>query len=275
MSAIDMALWDLKGKVAQLPLYQILGGLSGNPLTAYATTLQVDESYGDSLARLIPHGFRAAKMALGRGFEADQQLLLDAVDKVGGSLAIAVDANGAYDLPTALQLCKWLEPIGVLWFEEPVTHHDYRGLAELRSRTTVPIAGFQEESTIFRLRDYLAVDALSIYNPSLAVCGGVGVAWKIAVLTEAFHRRFIPHGFGPPVMYAATLHVAASSPNTHYLEFPVLDSSSPNPRALSWDLHILNSEDFMVREDGTITPPDLPGLGVVLDEDALEDSRLQ
>lgn len=272
LSAIDQALWDIKAKQAGLPLYQVLGGQATPSITAYATTPQIDDTYGKSLARLIPHGFKAAKMAAGRGLRDDIDLTLSARDETQGKLAFAVDANGKYDLPTALRIVTEFEKIdGIMWFEEPVPHQDVPGLAELRRRTTVPIAGFQEESTAWRAREYLMQDALSIYNVSLATCGGVTVARKVATLCEAFNRRLIPHGFGPPIMYAATLQVAYASPTTTHLEFPVLNPGAVNPRIPSWSGIVKNPQDFTVAPDGTIRPPDRPGIGIEIDDAALDD----
>jgi L-alanine-DL-glutamate epimerase-like enolase superfamily enzyme len=266
LSAIDQALWDLKAKKAGMPLYELLGGRANDGIIAYATTPQIDRRYGESIARLMPHGFRAAKMAAGRGVAEDVALAESARDDTRGLMDFAVDANGRYDFPTALRLCREFERIGVMWFEEPLPHHDIQGLAELGRRTDVPIAGFQEESTHWRARDYLAADALSIYNLSLATCGGVTVARKVSALCDAFHRRLNPHGFGPPIMYAATLHVAYASPSTTHIEFPVLDPGALDPRTPSWSVLVANTESFSVSADGTIAPPSQPGLGIELDQ---------
>lgn len=271
LSAIDQALWDIKAKKAGMPLYEVLGGQATPSITAYATTPQIDDSYGRSLARLIPHGFKAAKMAAGRGLREDIEVAESARAETQGRLSFAVDANGKYELSTSLRLAAEFERIGIMWFEEPMPHHDMHGLAELKRRTTIPIAGFQEEATSWRARDYLSVDALSIYNVSLAACGGVTVARKVAMLCEAFHRRMIPHGFGPPIMYAATLHTAFASPTTTHLEFPVLDPGAENPRIPSWSVIVRNPEDFAVAPDGTIAPPRRPGLGVELDDPRLDE----
>jgi L-alanine-DL-glutamate epimerase-like enolase superfamily enzyme len=271
LSAVDQALWDLKAKHAGLPLYQLLGGSFAGGVTAYATTPQRGQSYADDLLGLVGHGFKAVKMAVGRGVEEDLRVASEAAERVGRSARIAIDANGRYRLDEAVRLARAVEPLGLLWFEEPLPHSDLHGLAALTSRVAVPVAGFQEEATIWRLREYLAADALSVYNVCLETCGGVSVARKASAMCEAWRRAFVPHGFGPAVNFAATLHVAVSSPTCQWLEYPVPDPAASDPRLLHWAPHVRNAAEFSVDADGRLAPPDRPGLGVQLDEAALDE----
>jgi D-galactarolactone cycloisomerase len=271
LSAVDQALWDLKAKLAGLPLYQLLGGSFAGGVTAYATAPQRGASYADDLRALVGHGFKAVKMAVGRGPDEDLRVVGEAVGLLGPAARIAIDANGRYRLDEALRLADALEPLGLLWFEEPLPHSDLAGLAALSARVRTPIAGFQEEATIWRLREYLAADALAVYNVCLETCGGVSVARKAAALCEAWRRAFVPHGFGPAVNFAATLHVAVAAPTCAWLEYPVPDPGAADPRLLHWAPHIRNAAEFSVDPGGRLAPPERPGLGVELDEAALDE----
>jgi L-alanine-DL-glutamate epimerase-like enolase superfamily enzyme len=271
LSAVDQALWDLKAKHAGLPLYQLLGGSFAGGVTAYATAPQRSATYAEDLPGLVAHGFRAVKLAIGRGVEEDLRVVEQAAARVGAAAGIAVDANGRYRLDEALRLSRALEPLGLLWFEEPLPHVDLGGLAALTRRAAIPVAGFQEEATIWRLREYLAADALSVYNVCLETCGGVSVARKAAAMCEAWRRAFVPHGFGPAVNFAATLHVAVAAPTCQWLEYPVPDPAADQPRRLHWAPHVRNAAEFSVDADGRLAPPERPGLGVELDEDALDE----
>lgn len=273
VSAVDQALWDIKGKACGEPVYRLLGSASKGVM-AYATTRQVHGTYAESLAAAAENGFKAVKMAAGRGVKEDVTLIEQAAVALEDRARFAVDANGKYTFAEARYLADAMADHKVLWFEEPVPHERFHDLGLLRQSALVPIAGFQEESTHYRMREYLQRDCLDVYNVSLAVCGGITTAAIMSGMLDAWGRALNPHGFGPPIMYAATLHVAVSSPTCSYIEFPVPDVSGEGSRDILWGGHMANAEDFSVNAAGMVEPPSLPGLGVELDEAFIDQNRL-
>ncbi len=275
ISAADQAIWDIKARALNVPLFELLGGRLVDSVIGYGTVAKRHDRYVDDFERLPELGFKAAKLAIGANVDSDVATVSEVADRVGDRLKLGIDANGAYTFDEALRLAHSLEDLGLLWFEEPLPSHDIRGLSELRRRVRLPIAGFQEEATIWRLQEYLEHDALSIYNVCLDLCGGVSVARKMSAMIEAAGKRLAPHAFGPVINYAATLHFAVASPNCEFLEYPVPDVTSADPRSLLWAPHVANAELFALRSDGTVSPPDLPGTGVELNEDALEEMTVE
>ncbi len=272
IAAVDMALWDIKAKAAGMPLYQLLGGKAQDRLEVYATSPGVRGDDLDGLVEDIFHfaesGFGIVKLVAGRGLEADRELLAHVAPRLAGKIRFAIDANGAYDVPAAMALGRAAEAYEPLWLEEPVSAYDLHGLAEVTARLDLPTTGFQEEATIWRLREYLQVDALDGYNVTLEGAGGVTVAAKMSHLVEAYRRRWIPHGFGPPVAWAATLNVAFAHPDCGPVEFPLPDRSAASP-AWSAAPYVRNRTELAPGPDGRVAPPSRPGLGVDLDEDVL------
>jgi len=121
--------------------------------------------------------------------------------------------------------------------------------------------------------DHLRANALDVYQPSLYVCGGVTAASRVATLVEAFDERFVPHAFGPLVNYAASLHVAVASPACDLIEFAVYDDDADDPGQYVASPYVANQTEFGL-EDGVMTPPDRPGIGVELDEAVVDDLRI-
>lgn len=271
LSAIDMALWDIKGKVAGLPIYQLLGGKAQDRITAYATSPSRRETLKDligDIERLHEHGFRATKLIVGVGRATDIETITEVHRNVGNKVELAMDANGGCDTIDALVLARIGEKLGFMWFEEPLPWYDIPGLAALSRKVDLPLSGFQEVSSHYRMREYLEAGALSIYNTMLEVCGGITASKKMSVLAEAWGKRIAPHGFGPPIAFAATLHVAIAHPNCRHVEFPVPDRASTTPEELLAP-YIVNRREFSLNKDGTVSPPNRPGLGVDLDEEML------
>jgi len=270
LSAVDQALWDLRARVAGLPLYALFGGKVTESVIPYATVAKRRQDYAEDVQAAADAGFLAAKIAIGNGVREDAALIERVMRRLDGRVEFGVDANGRYDLDAALRLSRIIEPLGLLWFEEPLPFHDIPGLAELRRRVDLPIAGFQEEATTWRLREYLLADALSIYNVCLDLCGGPTVGHKINAMVEAWGRRLAPHTFGPIVNFAATLHLAVASPNCEHIEYPLPDASATEPASWWWAPYVVNRHMFAPRADGRLAPPDLPGIGIEIDEDVLD-----
>ena len=270
LSALDEAMWDIKGKAAGQPLYELLGGKCGD-VHAYATfpvEKEVDELIEDA-GWLADKGFVAMKIGAGYGIEEDRERIREIQTNTPKDFGLAIDANTSYDFPSALRVAKTASEYELEWFEEPIAHTDIQGQAELNRQVTVPISGYQTHTPHYPAVDHLEANALEIYQPSLDYAGGVTGAMRVAHLVEAFGKQLIPHALGPAVNYAASLHVAAAARACGRIEFAVLSDEVEDPGVYVGGPHIENQDDIRVQDGGQITPPDGPGLGIELDEDVL------
>lgn len=275
LSAIDEALWDIKGKAAGEPLYQLLGGETGE-VRAYAT-FPVDkepDELVDSAAWLTDKGFEAMKIGAGFGVAEDRERIRTVAENIPDDFGLAIDSNTSYDFPDALAVAETASEYGLEWFEEPIEHTDIEGQAELNSRVSVPISGYQTHTPHYPAVDHLRANALEIYQPSLDYAGGVTGARRVATLVEAFDKRLVPHALGPAVNYGASLHVAAASPACSLIEFAVLSDEIDDPGEYIAGPHIVNQDAIRVEDGGKITPPEAPGIGLELDEDVLAEYRV-
>lgn len=275
LSAIDEALWDIAGKRAGQPLYQLLGGKTGK-VHAYATfpVAKTADELVDSAGWLAEKGFRAMKVGAGYGVEEDRHRIRTITDGNPEGFGLAIDANTSYNFSDAYAVAKTASERELEWFEEPIAHTDIDGQAELNRSVDVPISGYQTHTPHYPALDLLKAGAYDIYQPSLDYVGGVTGAVRVATLVEAFNKRLIPHALGPAINYAASLHVAAASRACSLIEFAVLDEDIEDPGRYIAGPYIENDDAIYVKDGGAVTVPDAPGIGVRLDEDVLEDYRI-
>ncbi|MDR7523413.1 MAG: mandelate racemase/muconate lactonizing enzyme family protein [Armatimonadota bacterium] len=270
LSALDEALWDIKGKVAARPVYDLLGGLT-TPVRAYAT-FPLGRTVDDLVevaSWLARHGFALMKIPVGHGVDADRRLIRDLTARLPEGFGLAIDANTTYTITEALAVGQTAAECGVAWFEEPIEHTNIQGMVELSRRLSVPIAGYQTYNTHYPALELLKAGALDIYQPSLDYVGGVTAAQRVGVLVEAFGKRLVPHTLGPIVNFAASLHVAASQRACTLIEFPVVSRAVDDPGRFHAGLYVTNIEEISLRSDGTLRPPERPGVGVEIDWDAV------
>jgi len=278
LSALDEALWDIKGKAAGLPIYQLLGGKT-TPVRAYATYplgKSIDD-VADGARWLADHGFATMKIPVGRGVAEDRKLIEGLVPRLPDGFGLAIDANTTYGFGDAQAVARVAGDHGIAWFEEPTEHLDVQGMAELNRSTAVPIAGYQTYNTHYPAVELLKANALDVYQPSLDYVGGVTAAVKVGILVETFNKRLVPHTMGPIVNYTASLHVAAAQRACTLIEFPVLTRDIDDPGRVHTGTYVRNVEDISLRPDGTVAPPDGPGIGVDIDWEtvrALQETEL-
>jgi L-alanine-DL-glutamate epimerase-like enolase superfamily enzyme len=275
LSAIDEALWDIKGKDAGQPVYQLLGGQT-NEVKTYAT-FPVDktaEELIDYAGWLSEKGFQAMKIGAGFGVEEDRHRIRTIMDNLPDDFGLAIDSNTSYSYTDAAKVAKTASEYEVEWFEEPVAHTDIEGQAQLNRKFTVPISGYQTHTPHYAALDHLNAGALDIYQPSVDYVGGITGAMRVATLVEAFDKELVPHALGPALNYAASLHVAAASRQCSLIEFAVLDDDIDDPGRYIAGPYIENQDAIYVEDGGTITPPEEPGLGVTIDETVLEEYRI-
>lgn len=262
ISGIDMALWDLLGKSLDVPVWQLLGGRKAERMAAYASGGWADaDNIGAQLQGYIDiGGFKAVKMRVGV-IDGDPinsaRRVIAAREALGPDVGLACDAHGTYTVAEAKRFCRLVEDCNLMWFEEPITADDKRGMAEVRASTAIPIAAGESEFNRFDFRDLAELRAADIFQPDLAICGGITEAMRISAIASAWNIKFAPHLWTGALAFAAGMHVAAASPAGWILEYSV----GANPL-----LQELAVEQFTV-QDGTIEVPDRPGLGVTIRED--------
>jgi D-galactarolactone cycloisomerase len=273
LSAIDIALWDLKGRHLGVSVHRLLGGPLRSRVEAYATGFY-RKRHGDPLQYLVAEahqrvaaGFTAIKLKLGFGLDDDVRLCETVRRAVGPDIRIMVDANHAYDALGAIQLGKRIEPLDISWFEEPVPPEDLAGYREVKAALAIPVAGGEAEFTRWGFRALIAERLVDILQPDVAAAGGISETKKIADMANAFGVRVNPHVWGTGVALAASLQLIAALPHNppglHPIE-PLLEfDQSEHP------IRMAVIGEPIVQQDGWVEIPDRPGLGIEIDRVAL------
>jgi len=270
LAGIDMALWDILGKSLDAPVWRLLGGRRRERMPAYASGGWAPaDRIAEELQGFIDSGnFKAVKMRVGAG-DGDVAASIARVHAaragLGADIDIMCDAHGTYSVAEAKRFCRGVADCNIAWFEEPVTADDKPGLAEVRAATDIPIATGESEFTRFDFRDLAMLRAADIFQPDLAIAGGITEAMRIEALASAYQIRFAAHLWGGALAFAAGLQVSAVASTGFILEY----SLGANPM-----LRNLAQEDF-VAVDGFIDIPDRPGLGVTVNEDFIASARVE
>ena len=272
---IELALWDIAGKAAGLPLYKLLGG-KRDRLPAYASTgeLRPKDQRVEDVLRMRDEGFRAVKLRFHSAHAPDDLPTLEAVRQaVGDSMTIMIDANQGWrypgdvsphrwDLRTAIAMARAMEEFDVYWLEEPLWAYDYDGLAELRRQANIRIAGGELNLGLHEFREYLRHGCLDVYQPDASFAGGITTARTVAGMAHGAGLMFAPHTWSNGIGLMANLHLAAAMPNCPYIEFPY-DPPNWTPEFRDFVL----TEPIRIDADGNVVLPDKPGLGIELDEE--------
>ncbi len=273
ISAIDIALWDLRGKLLGQPVSTLLGGRRRERVKVYATGMYFIET-GDLTGKLVDEaqryasqGFRALKMKVGLGLETDVKHVRAVRQAIGDDLQLMVDANHAYSLSEALSFVRRIEELDISFFEEPLSPEDYEGYRELRQRASIPIAGGECEYLLAGFRHLLSNRCVDIAQPDICGAGGLTETKRIAALAYAFQTNVIPHSWGTGIAFAAGLHlVSALDIVPGRLRMP--EAMLEMDRSESALRENLTHPKFAL-EDGRVGVPKAPGLGVDVDPDYL------
>ncbi|MDY0883583.1 mandelate racemase/muconate lactonizing enzyme family protein [Dongia soli] len=281
LSGIDIALWDILGKVAGQPLWRLLGGFA-RPIKAYASSGYYRRDYGlDALAADVGKaksaGYRGYKMKVGNlgaavhsrvlhetplrvSFQEDIARVEAARQALGPNLDLMCDATTSLDAKTAMAYADEFERIGVRWFEEPTQPENISGCAELARRTRIPIAGFETETNKFNFAALMDAGAIQVVQPDVIQVGGITEARKIAAYAQMRHLTFSSKNYSTAVSLAACINLLYALPNADFFEC----DADPSP----WREEFLKSPLFTF-DDGIVQPFDRPGLGLDIDEVAL------
>jgi len=270
ISGIDIALWDILGKVTRQPVGRLLGGMYRTRVLPYASLLmQEPEPLSERLLSVRQQGFRAFKIGWGpfgrKNSTLDEHIVKAARDAVGHDSFLMVDAGGsdafwAQGYKWALHTAHMLAEYNVRWFEEPLAPDNMRDYILLRQNSPLPISGGEVLTRRQSFIPWIAQGAFDIVQPDVTKVGGISDSRRIAWMAEDHGIRYIPHGWNTALGLAADLHLASACRHTDMVEYingsPFVDEIV----ATSWKLDA----------DGMLQVPDEPGLGVSLNLDAVE-----
>jgi L-alanine-DL-glutamate epimerase-like enolase superfamily enzyme len=260
ISGLDIALWDLRGKITGQPIYALLGGPYRTEIPTYASGIpgSNDAERQESARRYIEQGYTGFKVAIGRrDLNEDLATIAAVAEVVNDHGQLLVDAHGAYDLGTAVKVGRELERLGCHWFEDPLVPEDHTGYAELSRALDIMVVAGETECNRFQFRDRLAARAVDAILPDICRAGGITEGQKIAILADAFQTSWAAHvSMGTMIHVVAALHLGAATPNFLVCEF------HPTLTRLGNDLLKTPIEPH----GSHMTVPSGPGLGIEIDE---------
>jgi L-alanine-DL-glutamate epimerase-like enolase superfamily enzyme len=281
MWPLEVALWDLMGQISGQPLWKLLGGRSRRvrPYASTGARLPAAERVA-SAQELMKQGFPALKIRFHAADPREDLLVAQAVREAAGpKMALLVDANQGWHMPwdasapwdfkTALGMVGALAELDAFWLEEPLPRHDYDGLARLRQRAAVRIAGGEGNREFAELQEYLRRGSLDVYQPDVVWSTGLLRARQLAHQVQAAGAIYSPHTWGDGLVLLANLHVVAAVSQAPFVEYP-FDPPTWTPARRDFIL----PEPILPDSSGYITLPDAPGLGVKIDWPALEPLRI-
>ena len=267
ISGVDIALWDLRGKIYGDCLPNILGGAMRAAVACYASPipyLPSPEQSAEKARAFLKAGFRAVKLKIGRGLKTDIAHVEAARAAIGADIKLLVDANGAYTVSESIALAKDLVKNDVFWLEEPV-HPEYAAdLARVRRRVDLPIASGEWLGSVYQFRDLLKAEAVDLLMPNITRCGGFTGMLKIADMALMENVKVAPHGVGAGLGIVAAIAACAALPNFLIYEYNQLF----NPLR-----HSVMREAIRFH-DGALQPMAGAGLGISLNEAAIAQYRV-
>ena len=268
ISAVDCALWDLKGKWAGVPVYRLLGGPTRETIPAYASALGYSlepERVRERAAEIVAQGYTATKWFFrhgptdGRkGIAENLALVRNLRQAVGPDVDIMLDCWMSWDVPYTIQMARRMEEYAPRWIEEPVMPDKIEQCAEIRRNVSIPISTGEHEYTRWGLKGLMDARAADVLQPDIYWAGGISEVQKICTLASTYDLPVIPHGHSVP----ATIHLIAAQPVT---TCPLLEY------LVKWNqIHQFFFKDPIVPVNGQVTLPTVPGIGMELDETKIE-----
>jgi L-rhamnonate dehydratase len=274
ISGIDIALWDIMGKALNKPIYQLLGGGIRKKMRAYASTLMPytpEEAYEET-KKWVEQGYTAIKLGWG-GFEQGNREIIELVraarEAAGPNVDLLFDlgfipsADHPIDAASRMALAKELEPYKPYWIEEPLYPDDLEGYKKLADSTAIRIAAGENEYTRYGFKHLIEQGGVDVVQPDVTRCGGLSEAKKIAALAQSHHITCVPHAWSSGIVIAASMHLIASIPNGALLEYCITETPIRKEMLID-DIQII---------DGYATVSEKPGLGIEINEEALEKYR--
>lgn len=285
LSAVETALWDLAGKALEVPVYQLLGGKFRDRVRLYMDTALYQweqpkpERFAKDAKRAVDMGMTAVKFDLDQANDPARydeynwtaspeeiQRMYDqmaaAREAVGPDIDIMADMHGRYDLPSGKQVAQRLEPVNLMWLEEPVPAHNSDAYKVINESSSTPLTAGENHYLVYDFRDLLETEALDFVMPDLQKVGGLGEGQRVANYANVHYVPFAPHMVASYLGASAAAHVCASVPNFAVLEWQIYFHEDP-----MWK-EIVTFDGPMV-EDGYMPVRDEPGIGVDINEEAI------
>lgn len=265
ISGIEIALWDISSKALDVPVYRLLGGKMREKIRFYANGWfagsKLPEEFAVKAKETASRGVTALKWdPFGSSYLTISNKELDAAiaciarvrEAVGFGVDLLIEAHGRFDVSSSIRIAKEIAPFRPMFFEEPVPPENIDALAEVRSKSPVPIAAGERAYMKYAFKEILDKRAVDFIQPDVSHAGGIMELKKIAAMAEACYIPFAPHNPSGPVAAAATLQLAACVPNFFILEIMIND--------VTWRKDV--TTESLEYEDGCIRIPDKPGLGL-------------
>ena len=270
VSAVNMAMWDIKAKAAGVPVYEMLGGKVRDGVRMYANVWFAGAKTADEFAAAAVKAKNMGITALkwdpfGKAYmymeNADFRRSIEIVEAVRGAVGndvdLLIEGHGRFDIATGIKIANALKPFDPYFFEEPTPPDCLDALAQVHKSSPVPIAAGERLYSLTQMRDFLERGCADFVQPDISHCGGISAVKKMAALCEAHYVALAPHNPSGPVANAATLHIAASTPGFRILEICLTD--------VSWRRELTNER--VVFDKGNILIPTGVGLGLEINEE--------
>jgi L-alanine-DL-glutamate epimerase-like enolase superfamily enzyme len=261
MSGIDLALWDIRGQAAGMPLYRLLGG-SRRAIPAYAGGVslgyQAPEALLNEVRKSLEIGYKAVKLRVGDSPKKDLERIRAVRKACGDELVILTDANIGYSVEDVRQVMPGMDELNVAWLEEPFPAHDYRSYRLARGFGRTPLAAGENHYTRFEFNRVIEDGSITILQPDLSKTGGLTEALRIAAMASACKLPIHPHSSMTGLNHAASIHFLAAIDNGGYFEGDVSKANKFRDD--------LVSRPYEVDKDGNVWPLEKPGLGLEVDE---------
>jgi len=277
LTGIDNALYDIVGKALNVPVYKLLGGKFRDKMRLYADCHAGETSdpqaYADKALEVVAEGYTAVKFDVDNAVEGKLdpynwtvgaremnqviKLIEGLREALGYATDLAIDCHGQFDLPSAITLAKAVEPLRLLWLEEPVPAENLDALAQVRRSSSTVICTGENQYTRFEFLEMFERKATDVIMPDLAKAGGIAEAKRIADIADAYYIPIAPHNVSSPLGMMAACHVMAAVPNFLVLEF--------HGRMISWWNDLCDGEQPFI-ERGFMRVSERPGIGVELNE---------
>lgn len=285
IGALDMALWDIRGKAAGKPIWRLLGGSTRRAFTPYASLLPDGHTFEeykrvliDRAKRAKAYGFKAGKMEVclkgpyaHNGIQESDEAMIEVIaacrEAVGPEMTLMVDVAYAWqDMYAALRVIKKIEKYDIFFLETPLPSDDLEGYDKLSRVSPIRLAAGEWLTGRHEFKDLIERGNLAVVQPDIGRVGGITEAKRVIEMAEDHGRLVAPHCWKSAIGIAASLHVCAGAPNAPYLEFlPAELSDSPIRKTLTNDFTLV---------DGLLPLPETPGLGIEIKEEALERFRV-
>lgn len=287
LAAVETALWDLAGKALELPVYQLLGGKFRDRLRVYMDTalyqsdLPSPQKFAESAQSAVDYGMTAVKFDLDQAndpakydrynwtasqgeIERMYEQMAAAREQVGPDVDICADMHGRYDLPSAKKIARKLEPLNLMWLEDPIPAENAEAYKYIQEATSTPLCTGENLYLANDFRELFEIGAVDMIMPDLQKCGGLGEGQRIANLAQLYYIPFAPHMVSSYLGAMATAHVCASVPNFMIMEWQIYFHEDPMFK------EIVTFDGPMVDDEGFLPLSEKPGIGVEINEEAMQ-----